>query len=62
LEEAIGDQYEEGFKFAFDQVKVLFPDIDHGLLGKADVMLTIEGDKLVPHTPAETAKESPAKE
>jgi hypothetical protein len=41
LEEAIGDQYEEGFKFAFDQVKVLFPDIDQGLLGKADIMLTI---------------------
>jgi chromosome segregation ATPase len=64
LEEAIGDQYEEGFKFALDQVKVLFPDIDQDRLGKADVMLKIEGDKLVPHAPVETAVvgDSPAKE
>ncbi|KAK2428825.1 hypothetical protein QL285_027313 [Trifolium repens] len=62
LEAVIGEQYEEGFQFALDMVKVLFPDIDQDLLGKADVMLTIEGDKLVPHAPAEMAKDSPAKE
>jgi hypothetical protein len=43
-------------------VKVLFPDIDQDLLGKADVMLSIEGDKLVPHVPAEMTKDLPAKE
>jgi hypothetical protein len=43
-------------------VNVLFPDIDQDLLGKADAMLTIEGDKLLPHAPAEMAQNSPAKE
>jgi hypothetical protein len=64
LEEAIGDQYGEGFKFALDQIKVLFPDIDRNLMGKADVMLKIEGDKLAPHAPVETTvvEDSPAKE
>jgi hypothetical protein len=58
LEATIGEQYEEGFQFALDQVKVLFPDIDKDLLGKADAMLTIEGDKLVPHAPAEIVQDS----
>jgi excinuclease UvrABC nuclease subunit len=62
LNAAIGEQYEEGFQFALDQVKVLFPDIDQDLLGKVDAMLTIEGDKLVPHASTEMAKDSPAKE
>jgi chromosome segregation ATPase len=62
LEATIGEQYEEGFQFALDQVKVLFPDIDQDLLGKADAMSTIEGDKLVPHAPAEMVQDSPAKE
>jgi hypothetical protein len=45
-------------------VKVLFPDIDWDLLGKADVMLKIDGDKLIPHAPVETTvvEDSPAKE
>jgi hypothetical protein len=43
-------------------VKVLFPDIDQDVLGEADAMLTIEGDKLVPHAPAEMVQDSPAKE
>jgi hypothetical protein len=61
LEAAIGEQYEEGFQFALEQVKVLFPGIDQDVLGKADAMLTIEGDKLVPHAPAEMVHDSPAK-
>jgi flagellar biosynthesis GTPase FlhF len=62
LEAAIGEQYEEGFQFALEQVKVLFPDLDPDVLGRADAMSTIEGDKLVPHAPAETVPNSPAKE
>ncbi|KAK2435432.1 hypothetical protein QL285_020489 [Trifolium repens] len=62
LEAAIGEQYEEGFQFALEQVKVLFPGIDQDVLGKADAMLTIEGDKLVPHAPAEMVQDSSAKE
>jgi hypothetical protein len=45
-----------------EQVKVLFPGIDQDVLGKADAMLTIERDKLVPHAPAEMVQDSPAKE
>jgi flagellar biosynthesis GTPase FlhF len=62
LEAAIGEQYEEGFQFGLEQVKVLFPDLDPDVLGRADAMSTIEGDKLVPHAPAETVPNSPAKE
>jgi chromosome segregation ATPase len=64
MEETIGAQYDEGFTYALDQVKVLFPDIDRDLLGKADAMLKIEGDKLVPYAPVETTnvEELPAKE
>jgi hypothetical protein len=64
MEETIGAQYDEGFAYALDQVKVLFPDIDRDLLGKADAMLKIEGDKLVPYAPVETniVEEPPANE
>jgi chromosome segregation ATPase len=62
LEENLGLQFEEGFKYALDQVKVLFPDIDCARLGEVDAMHRIDGDKLVPYAPVETAKESPAKE
>jgi hypothetical protein len=62
MEENLGLQFEEGFKYALDQVKVLFPDIDHARLGEADAMLRIEGDKLFPYAPVETEKESPVKE
>jgi hypothetical protein len=59
LEAMIGEQYDEGFQFALDQVKILFPDLDPAILGKADDMSTIEGDKLIPHVPAETFQDSP---
>ncbi|WJX33912.1 hypothetical protein P8452_22076 [Trifolium repens] len=62
LEVMIGEQYDEGFQFALDQVKILFPDLDPDILGKTDAMSTIEGDKLIPHDPAETVPDSPAKE
>jgi hypothetical protein len=64
MEETIGAQYDEGFTYALDLVKVLFPDIDQDLLGKADTMLKIEGDKLVPYAPVETnsVEEPPANE
>ncbi|KAK2443242.1 hypothetical protein QL285_014363 [Trifolium repens] len=62
LEAMIGEQYDEGFQFALEQVKILFPGLDQDVLGKADAMSTIEGDKLVPYAPAEIAPDSPAKE
>jgi hypothetical protein len=62
MEETIGVQYDEGFIYALDQVKVLFPDIDRDLLGKADAMLKIDGDKLVSYAPIETTEEPPTKE
>jgi hypothetical protein len=49
LNETIGARYDDGFSYALDQVKVLFPDIDQTLLGKVDAMLRIDGDKLVPY-------------
>ncbi|WJX19097.1 hypothetical protein P8452_08827 [Trifolium repens] len=62
LEATIGEQYEEGFQLALDQVKVLFPDIDKDLLGKADAMLVIDGGKLVSPAPAEIVQDSPDNE
>jgi hypothetical protein len=62
LEAMIGEQYDEGFQFALEQVKLLFPGLDQDVLGKADAVSTIEGDKLVPYAPAEIAPDSPAKE
>jgi seryl-tRNA synthetase len=62
LEAAIGEQYEEGFQFALEQVKVLLPGIDQDVLSKADAMLVIEGDKMVPHAHAETVPDSPTKD
>jgi hypothetical protein len=59
LEATIGEQYEEGFQLALDQVKVLFPDIDKDLLGKADAMLVIDGGKLVSPAPAGIVQDSP---
>jgi seryl-tRNA synthetase len=53
LEAAIGEQYEEGFQFALEQVKVL---------SKADAMMVIEGGKLVPHVSAEMVQDSPPKD
>jgi flagellar biosynthesis GTPase FlhF len=59
LEATIGEQFEEGFKLALDQVKVLFPDIDRDHLEKADAMLVVEGDKLVPSAPEHVVQDTP---
>jgi hypothetical protein len=45
-----------------EQVKVLFPGIDQDVLSKADAMMIIDGDKLVPHAPAEMVQGSPPKD
>jgi hypothetical protein len=62
LEVTIGEQFEEGFQLALDQMKVLFSDIDKDLLGKADAMLVIDGGKLVSPAPAEIVQDSPDNE
>jgi hypothetical protein len=65
LEILAGTQYDDGFSFALEQVKILFPDLDPAVLGQADAMSTIEGGKLIPYVPAQpvpepSAQESPA--
>ncbi|MCH98401.1 hypothetical protein A2U01_0019403, partial [Trifolium medium] len=42
-------QYDEGFSFALEQVKILFPDLDAECLGEADAMKKIVDGKLVPY-------------
>jgi hypothetical protein len=65
LEIQAGEQYDDGFSFALEQVKILFPDLDPALLSQANAMALIEDGKLVPYIPAQpildsSAKESPA--
>jgi seryl-tRNA synthetase len=62
LEVLAGEQYDEGFSFALDQVKILFPDLDPATLSQADTMSAIESGKLIPYVPAQKAPESSAKE
>ncbi|CAJ2634804.1 unnamed protein product [Trifolium pratense] len=45
------NQYDEGFSFAIEQVKLLFPDLDAKRLGEADAMNQIVDGKLVPYVP-----------
>ncbi|MCI93391.1 hypothetical protein A2U01_0114689, partial [Trifolium medium] len=51
LQVSVGAQYDEGFSFALDQVRVLFPDLDQQRLGEADAIKNIEDGKLVDDTP-----------
>ncbi|PNX57828.1 hypothetical protein L195_g050602 [Trifolium pratense] len=44
-------QYDEGFSFALEQIKLLFPDLDAERLGEADAMNQIVDGKLVPYIP-----------
>ncbi|CAJ2638306.1 unnamed protein product [Trifolium pratense] len=44
-------QYDEGFSFAIEQVKLLFPDLDAKRLGEADAMNQIVDGRLVPYVP-----------
>ncbi|PNX59025.1 hypothetical protein L195_g059480 [Trifolium pratense] len=45
------NQYEEGFAYALEQVKLLFPDLDAPRLAEADAMNQIIEGKLVPYVP-----------
>ncbi|CAJ2679406.1 unnamed protein product [Trifolium pratense] len=45
------NQYEEGFAYALEQVKLLFPDLDAKRLSDADAMNQIIDGKLVPYVP-----------
>ncbi|CAJ2641266.1 unnamed protein product [Trifolium pratense] len=45
------NQYEEGFAYALEQVKLLFPDLDAKRLAEADAMNQIIDGKLVPYVP-----------
>ncbi|MCI87000.1 hypothetical protein A2U01_0108281, partial [Trifolium medium] len=36
LHGSVAVQYEEGFQFALEQMRVLFPDLDEQRLGEAD--------------------------
>jgi hypothetical protein len=53
LEDAVGIQYDAGFKYALEQVKVLFLEIDQVRLSEADALLKIDGGKLIPYAPIE---------
>ncbi|MCI94597.1 hypothetical protein A2U01_0115895, partial [Trifolium medium] len=46
-------QYEDGFNFALEQVRLVFPDLDDARLGEVDAMNQIVDGKLVPYTPPE---------
>ncbi|CAJ2665140.1 unnamed protein product [Trifolium pratense] len=45
------NQYEEGFAYALEQVKLLFPDLDAKRLAETDAMNQIIDGKLVPYVP-----------
>ncbi|GAU36113.1 hypothetical protein TSUD_277250 [Trifolium subterraneum] len=45
------NQFDEGFRFALDQVKVAFPDVDAVKLGKLDSVNQIVEGKIVPYVP-----------
>jgi predicted nuclease with TOPRIM domain len=62
LEIQAGEQYDEGFAFALEQVKILFPDLDPALLSQADVMALVEDGKLIPYVPSQPTPDSTAKE
>jgi hypothetical protein len=51
LKDSLGDKYAEGFAAALDQVKVLFPDLDEGILSEVDLMKFVEDGKLVSRLP-----------
>jgi hypothetical protein len=62
LEVLAGTQYDDGFSFALEQVKILFPDLDPAILSQADAMSLIEDGKLVPYVPAQPIPDSSTKE
>ncbi|MCI87640.1 hypothetical protein A2U01_0108924, partial [Trifolium medium] len=50
LEASVAVQYEDGFRYAMEQVKLIFPDLDEKRLGEADALNQIVDGKLVPFT------------
>ncbi|WJX54578.1 hypothetical protein P8452_40446 [Trifolium repens] len=62
LEIQAGEQYDEGFAFALEQVKILFPDLDPAILGQADAMALVEDGKLIPYVPSQPIPDSVAQE
>ncbi|GAU22943.1 hypothetical protein TSUD_326710 [Trifolium subterraneum] len=48
LREEMADKYVEGFAFAVEQMKVVFPNVNPTLLAELDFMKKIEGGRLVP--------------
>jgi hypothetical protein len=61
LEIQAGEQYDEGFAFALEQVKILFPDLDPALLSQADAMALVEDGKLIPYVPSHSIPDSTSK-
>ncbi|KAK2415666.1 hypothetical protein QL285_038128 [Trifolium repens] len=61
LEIQAGEQYDEGFAFVLEQVKILFPDLDPALLSQADAMALVEDGKLIPYVPSQSIPDSTAK-
>ncbi|MCI32117.1 hypothetical protein A2U01_0053329, partial [Trifolium medium] len=51
LQVAVDASLDEGFSFALDRVRVLFPELDEHRLSEADAMKEIEDVKLVDATP-----------
>ncbi|GAU48817.1 hypothetical protein TSUD_99890 [Trifolium subterraneum] len=51
LEMDVASQYDDGFRFALDQVKVAFPDVDVVKLGELDSVNQIVDGKIVAYVP-----------
>ncbi|MCI46203.1 hypothetical protein A2U01_0067443, partial [Trifolium medium] len=51
LQVSVGAQYDKGFLFALEQVKILFPDLDEQRIGEVDAMKKIEDGKLINDVP-----------
>jgi hypothetical protein len=49
LELEVASQYDDGFKFSLDQMKVVCPEVDAAKLGELDSLNQILDGKLVPY-------------
>ncbi|MCI84121.1 hypothetical protein A2U01_0105397, partial [Trifolium medium] len=49
--QSMADKYVEGFRSSLAQVKVLFPDLDQGVIAQADPLKRVEDGKLVSRLP-----------
>ncbi|MCH84902.1 hypothetical protein A2U01_0005739, partial [Trifolium medium] len=55
LEIEVGARYDSGFRFALEQLKIVFPDLDESKLGELDALNKIVDGKLVPFAPTNAA-------